>query len=460
MASGFAGQHYRPPLVRMAKHAGGNAMTLKLLVTGDIHLGMRSTGPGEHLSVRPMWEEIVPKLAVKHDVDLVVLTGDIVEHANRLFEAQGSLRRGVERLLQDGIEVVAVSGNHDHDVFPGMVDAVDRPGFRLLGRDATWERLAWPNDREPQVYLEGWSFPDRSSAYRNDPLAAYDLPSLPRSGLPVVGVLHGDLPGGAAGGSKYAPLTVASLARPNVDVWLLGHIHKPGVQQEDAPKILYPGSPQALDPSETGDHGPWLVEIAPGGRFTAAMLPASPIQYAALPVDISGAETVPGVYDTIMDRVAAWIDAYTERAAEPLQALHVRATLTGRSVVAAELREGKEFRPSEFHEEYAGVAVSLDPAVQMLAHLPLDLAATAKEHNPLGILCQRILELEADGGGGEALVRDAQQALTDVVWHSSAYRDLADRDQPPEHEVRELLHEAAYALADTLRDQQQGSDTP
>jgi hypothetical protein len=33
--------------------------------------------------------------------------------------------------------------------------------------------------------------------------------------------------------------------------------------------VLYPGSPQALDPGESGLHGAWIIELLPGNRFSA-----------------------------------------------------------------------------------------------------------------------------------------------------------------------------------------------
>ena len=86
-------------------------MSARILFVGDIHLGRRPGGlPGnleQHgLSVAELtpaaaWRSTVD-WAVAHDVDAVVLAGDVVESDNARFEAYGRLREGAERLLRGG----------------------------------------------------------------------------------------------------------------------------------------------------------------------------------------------------------------------------------------------------------------------------------------------------------------------------------------------------------------------
>src|SRR5699024_5329588 len=100
-------------------------MAMKILVTGDIHLGRRSgaiDSSSLHGSTRYIWEEIVNR-AILYSVDVVVLTGDVVDRDNRYFEAIGPLQEGFEKLENAGIQVVAVAGNHDFDVLPELLDA-------------------------------------------------------------------------------------------------------------------------------------------------------------------------------------------------------------------------------------------------------------------------------------------------------------------------------------------------
>ena len=66
---------------------------LQLLCTGDVHLGRRpSRVPVENdkLSVRRVWDRFV-ETALNREVDAAVLTGDIVDSENEMYEAYGAL---------------------------------------------------------------------------------------------------------------------------------------------------------------------------------------------------------------------------------------------------------------------------------------------------------------------------------------------------------------------------------
>ena len=86
---------------------------MKILATGYLHLGRRPARlPAEaeddpRLSTAEAWQELVA-LAVEQGIDLVALSGDLVDRDNRFFEALGPLERGLGRLAEAGIDTVAV----------------------------------------------------------------------------------------------------------------------------------------------------------------------------------------------------------------------------------------------------------------------------------------------------------------------------------------------------------------
>ena len=53
-----------------------------------------------------------------------------------------------------------------------------------------------------------------------------------------------------------------------MDYWALGHIHKQEVLAEN-PWVVYAGSPQGINPKETGPHGCFVVEISAYWRRVA-----------------------------------------------------------------------------------------------------------------------------------------------------------------------------------------------
>lgn len=94
-------------------------MAIRILCTGDMHLGRRPTRIPENSdshSLRPtvVWHSLV-STAIERKVDAVVLTGDVVDESNKFFEAFSALQSGVEHLAKAGIPVLTVSGNHDFE---------------------------------------------------------------------------------------------------------------------------------------------------------------------------------------------------------------------------------------------------------------------------------------------------------------------------------------------------------
>src|SRR5690606_22279419 len=112
---------------------------------------------------------------------------DIIDRANRFYEAIGALESGLRTLSAAGIEVVLVSGNHDHDILPLALESLDAPGIHLLGQGGEWERRTIER-RGTRLHLDGWSFP--AAWHEESPLASYALPA---DGTPTLALLHADL---------------------------------------------------------------------------------------------------------------------------------------------------------------------------------------------------------------------------------------------------------------------------
>ena len=141
-------------------------MSVRILATADIHIGRCPTRvpdpeDARRFSCARMWHEIVER-AIQEKVDLVTLSGDIIDHDNRFFEATGPLEAGLVKLAAAGIHTYAVAGNHDFDVLPRIVDAVGTDHFHLLGRDGRWEQTEFIRDGQPLLRIHGWSFPAMS----------------------------------------------------------------------------------------------------------------------------------------------------------------------------------------------------------------------------------------------------------------------------------------------------------
>lgn len=419
-------------------------MTTRLLCTGDVHLGRRPTRLPEGVDPRALgpaeaFRRFV-QLALARRAHAVVLTGDVVDAGNRFYEAYAVLQAGVKKLLDGGVPVFAVAGNHDHDVLARLADEV--PGFRLLGRGGRWEEAAVPGEGGDSLRLLGWSFPERH--VQTNPLEN-GFPHVADDGL-TVGLLHCDC---QAPLSSYAPVSLAELRARPVAAWLLGHIHRPQRLHAAAPLVLYPGSPQGLDPGEPGAHGAWLVEFARGAAPQAELIPLAPLRYERIVVPLDGAADAEGLDRAVFDAVHRQHGSMRDEL-EAVRWVACRLELTGRTAIHRDL-------PALGRRIVSDLQMPLDPAVYFFEKVDIDAARPdfsldelARSADPVGLLARRLLALErrAPAVLYESLLRGGREAI-EQERRSPGYVLLDDSREPIDDEhVREALLGAGFAMLD------------
>ena len=260
---------------------------MKILCCADIHMGrIPSVMHPKNLTSHTSWDAIVEK-ALALTVDVLVMAGDVVDHDNHWFEAYGPLLAGLEKLGTEGIQVIAVGGNHDYSVFPQL--AKESPYIRVLGLGGTWEHFDHKG-----VRFVGWSFAQRYM--RENPLEYFNRDLVDDTDLPIVGLLHCEV--GAAPLSQYAPIQKSAFSQTSLSWWVLGHIHKGGPIQEG--NVFYCGSPYALDSNEEGSHGVWLLEN-PGNSFwkDPKFIQLCPYRFETCVVDLEGVKAEEDVRTSI-----------------------------------------------------------------------------------------------------------------------------------------------------------------
>ncbi len=405
-------------------------MSLKLLATADLHIGRRPTRLGDEeagrFSAAKMWERIVER-AIQEEVAAVLLAGDVVDHHNRFFEAAGPLERGLRRLAGASIPTFAVAGNHDWDVLPRIQQSVGGDALTLLGRDGAWEEKVLRRNGSPVARFQGWSFPQEH--VRTSPLAAYAPP--PDDGLPTIGLLHCDLD---QAGSAYVPVTRAELKRQPVSFWLLGHIH--GFMIDAAlpgPSLLYPGSPQAMDPGEVGTHGPWLMEVHGPRRVTVKQLALSPVRYEWCEVDLSGAKTQAELDQRLFEGVRASLRKAVEECAD-LARLVLRLRLVGETGTTETVTDWRE-RLDDLKMPEGDALATIDLVIDD-TRPEIDLRSRSRRKDLTGLLARLLLELESPGAETpdpavqkllvrvHASVRQAYQSPTYALLAGEAPADL------------------------------------
>jgi len=424
---------------------------MKILCTADIHMGRRPSRLPSHvdtgeLSSTRCWTAIVDT-AIAEGVELVALSGDVVDQANRYYEAVGPFEEGLKRLARGGIRVVAVAGNHDHETLAAIAGNFDSSMFTLIGRGGVWERVTIYRGDEPVLHVDGWSFPQ--SAYTDDPLR--DYPSAAADGVPVLGLLHGDLDAAA---SRYAPVRLADLRRQPVALWLLGHVHAPALREgEGNASVLYPGSPQAMDPGESGWHGVWIAELGETGRFSVRRIPLTTVRYDTLEVDVSAETSMAGVDTLVSTAVRDHLRETLESGCGPLRYLSLRLRITGRSTLHGELSRRMTQIVSDLEMMEDGV-VALVERVEVSTRPALDLEEIARGNDAPAIVARLALSIEADQltGDQEALLQKSMRAATEAHG-ARVYRQIlgdGDGGAIESASARQVLHRHSLLLLDSL----------
>ena len=339
------------------------------------------------------------------------LTGDMVDSSNHYFEAYGALKRGIEQLVKSDIPVFAIAGNHDHDVFPRLASDMGIDGFTVLGLCGRWSQGMLESSSGEKACLIGWSFPD--SHYPDSPLDTFELPNVD---LPIIGIVHGDLD---VPSSRYAPLSLSALQEQPVAVWLLGHVHASRWIESAGTPVLYPGSLQALDPGETGTHGPWLVTIAPDSTAKAKQLPLATVRYEDVEIDVSEFTELAEIKSHLTDILGR----HTEELSDKFPALHrvvFRPKLSGRTALYRVLAQQPLNDVDDLDIEYGSLQARVDVLTQDTTPA-YDLQKIARFSDPPAILARWLLDL--DQPQCKALVQEAYVALQ-RVYRSKAYSTL------------------------------------
>jgi DNA repair exonuclease SbcCD nuclease subunit len=144
----------------------------------------------------------------------------------------------------------------------------------------------------------------------------------------AVGVLHANV-GGNTDYDPYAPASPADLRAAGLDYWALGHIHKQEILSRD-PWVAYAGSPQGLNPKETGAHGCFVVKAGRSGITSVEAVETASVVWAQLEVDASEA-------DGIEDVRRLLVEACSAASLEAERACVARIRLVGRSAAHANL---------------------------------------------------------------------------------------------------------------------------
>ncbi|MCM3404132.1 DNA repair exonuclease [Cytobacillus oceanisediminis] len=260
----------------------------------DLHLdspmsGLKHLPPSIFKKLQESTFEAFTKIvdsAIFHNVDFIILAGDLFDGEDRSIRAQTRFRKEMERLAECGIAVYAVHGNHDH--MDGRWAHLPLPeNVHIFSHEVEVAKHIAENGTS--VHLYGFSYPKRHVAER-----MIDQYRRENGADLHIGILHGSFEG-SSDHAQYAPFRINDLLEKDFDYWALGHIHKREILITQPP-VIYPGNIQGRNRKETGPKGCYLVELDSSGAKTE-FLEAAPVIWENAEIDASKSESYQEIYE-------------------------------------------------------------------------------------------------------------------------------------------------------------------
>lgn len=259
---------------------------MRLLHTSDWHLG-RSFHRVGLLDAQAAFLDHLVATVREHDVDAVLVAGDIYDRAVPPLPAVELFDTALHRLAEAGVPTVMISGNHDSGRRLGVgAGLIERAGIHLRTDPAGAGTPVLLADEHGDVALYGLpylepalvrdEFGTKKAGHESVLSAAMDRVRADLAGRPAgtrsVVLAHAFVAGGEPSDSER-DITVGGVAAvpagvfDGVDYVALGHLHG---SQTLTPRVRYSGSPLAYSFSEAGHRkSMWLVDLGPGGEVTA-----------------------------------------------------------------------------------------------------------------------------------------------------------------------------------------------
>lgn len=262
---------------------------MRFLHTSDWHLG-RSFHRVSLLDAQAAFLDHLVASALTHEVDAVLVAGDVYDRAVPPLSAVELFDRALHRLAEARVPTVMISGNHDSARRLGVgAGLIDRAGIHLRTDPARCATPVVLADAHGDVAFYGLPYLEpalvreefkAAKAGHEAVLAAAldrvraDLARRPAGTRSVV-LAHAFVAGGAASDSER-DITVGGVSAvptgtfDGVDYVALGHLHGAQALTE---RVRYSGSPLAYSFSES-DHrkSMWLVDLGPGGEIDATRI--------------------------------------------------------------------------------------------------------------------------------------------------------------------------------------------
>jgi DNA repair exonuclease SbcCD nuclease subunit len=395
--------------------------SVRFVHAADLHLGAPFSGvDASDARVQAALVASIPEaldrivaLCLEEKVDFLLLAGDVYNGGDKSAPARFRFQAAMQRLADAEIPVYISRGNHD----PADAWSAGPALPATVKYFSTGEVEAVPVERDGELLCTLYGRSYEHAAEKRDLAAGFRRRD---DGGIAIGVLHANV-GGREGYLDYAPASMETLRGAGMDYWALGHIHKPEVLSA-SPAIVYAGSPQGLNPKETGEHGCYLAEVGPSGA-QVEFRPLCSIVWARTQVDASKCADPEDVRDLLRGACGA---IRADAGGRPAIA---RIEMTGRSEAHEALVRGTAM--ADLLADLREQQLAADPWIwidrvsdRTSASLDIDRLRGSQEF--AGDLVRLVDELAGEPAGARSLIEEILGPVESTV--GEVERDLSPED--------------------------------
>lgn len=287
---------------------------IKILHAADLHLdspfeGLSSSKAAIRRSEQRELLYRLAELAVRERVDLVLLSGDLMDSSNTYYETGEDLLRALRTI---SVPVFISPGNHDCYT---EKSAYCRLKFPDNVHIFTENEISCLTARSKGLRVWGAAFTENSS-----PALLTGFHCEREEGLTEIMCIHGDV---GSRSSSYNPISEAELAASGMDYVALGHIHKSsGLLKAGNTWYSWPGCPEGRGFDESGERYVNIVELE-NGSCELRQVSIAARKYETLRVDVTGSEALLAIHTMLPEETVS--DIY-------------RIVLTGETDTAPDMR--------------------------------------------------------------------------------------------------------------------------
>ena len=282
----------------------------KILHAADLHLDSPFEGlPAGKAAIRRQEQRALlgalAELAGAEQVDLVLLSGDLLDSGNTYYETGEELVRALGSIR---CPVFIAPGNHDFYCPKSPYARLELPENVTVFTENRMRYVALPG---LGVRVYGAAFTED----RSGPLL-HGFHAERKEGVLNLLCMHGDV---CEQGSAYNPISREDIAQSGMDYVALGHIHKASsLQKAGSVWYAWPGCPEGRGFDECGEKTVSIVELSESDCLLRPVV-ISHHRYEQLKVDVTGADPLLAIHtllpdDTVRDVYRIILTGETEKA--------------------------------------------------------------------------------------------------------------------------------------------------